>query len=127
MDTFIQFANILLSSYYQEMNNHNVDGAVSYLDDDIIVTFPENERNWNNKVNAQQKFQLMFERMTTFHGTFDVTDCKLIHTDDNIDNIIINITANCRFTCTSSNSDSSRTMVYKISQLSSKIVQIDHL
>jgi len=153
----------LLTNYYNAMNKHNMNDILLYIDDNIHVTFPEIERNWNGINNVIIKFGLMFERMPSFESFYEITNIEVfkdietketinetnnknnnanenvsqlqtqLHTDVSTSTAaptptpgsIQIIHTNCRFTCKATNSDSKRSMIYKIHN--NKIIEIQHL
>lgn len=108
----------LLQLYYEAMNAHNVTLATSFLADDILVTFPENERNWSGIEKAWSKFSVMFERMPTFKGSFDVSSIA-----EEGDRTVAQVS--CEFVCESTAHNSTRDMIYHIKN--GKIIEIHHL
>ena len=110
----------LLSKYYDAMNAHDVALAISFLADDVVVTFPEEERNWGGAENAREKFSGMFVRLPTFHGTYVVN-----HSIEKDGKAIVNVS--CKFVCNASSHESSRDMQYEIELSKGKISAIMHL
>ena len=112
----------LLTAYYDAMNAQRMDEILTYLDPDIVVTFPEKERNWKGHDNVRLKFGGMFERMPLFKGVFEVTaekprgDRTVLHTS-------------CTFMTDPDDpgTNTSREMVYFINNSSNKIYEIQHL
>ena len=64
----------VVGDYYAAMNAHVVDRALSFLHPNVLVTFPEQERNWRGVEAAREKFGGMFERMPGFTGSFEVVN-----------------------------------------------------
>jgi hypothetical protein len=58
----------MLQNYYDAMNLHDMDLILSFLADDIHVSFKEESRNWKGKEMARSKFGLMYERNPKFKG-----------------------------------------------------------
>jgi hypothetical protein len=119
------------------MNAHDVDQALTYLDSDVRVTFPEPERNWEGIGVAKEKFAGMFQRMPTFVGRFEEIAEPLLQSSDNADNApaeasdggggadasgtIINVA--CHFQCVTSKSESERNMTYHIQNNLIKVIR----
>ena len=112
------YAISLLRSYYAAMNCHDISRVIEFLDDNVYVTFPEEERNWRGRDRAIEKFGTMFEKLPSFVGDFDVeaTELSDTHTLLHVD---------CSFSCKDSNYTNQRKMTYKI--IGEKIVEICHL
>jgi hypothetical protein len=51
----------LFKKYYELMNERNVDNIIKLFHDDIKVTFKEEERNWEGKKTAIEKFTNMYK------------------------------------------------------------------
>ena len=49
-DTEEDSSILQLISYYDAMNAQDLTKVLTFLDDEVVVTFPENERNWSGKV-----------------------------------------------------------------------------
>mmetsp|Transcript_23487 Transcript_23487/g.39853 ORF Transcript_23487/g.39853 Transcript_23487/m.39853 type:complete len:122 (+) Transcript_23487:173-538(+) len=113
----------VLSGYYDAMNAHNVSTALSFLHQDVLVTFPEQDRSWQGISVAEDKFSGMFERMPTFKGEFNVVSADEETASDG--SAIDKITVSCKFQCVQSQSNSSRNMLYHIRN--NLITQIHHL
>ena len=112
----------ILRKYYNAMNEQNSLNAIFFLREDVIVIFPENERNWNGKTLAKEKFEGMFKKMPGFHGEFDVISVKVFDSSQ-----VAEIETNCRFFSSISNEVSTRDMKYTIDIITEKILQIVHL
>ncbi len=112
----------VLSDYYTAMNAHDVDAALLWLSPDVLVTFPEAERNWQGISLAREKFKGMFERMPGFVGTFEIVSVS----SDNGESLVIDkVNAACNFKCTLSQTENTRNMVYHIHK--QLIIEIHHL
>ncbi|KAK3262888.1 hypothetical protein CYMTET_28281 [Cymbomonas tetramitiformis] len=109
----------VLSKYYHAMNAHDVQAALIYLAPHIEVTFPEAERNWSGRDNADEKFAAMFVRMPTFHGSYEVNSVEHLEPGKQL------VRVSCRFVCQQSNADSSRDMEYCVEN--DKFTVIRHL
>jgi ketosteroid isomerase-like protein len=121
----------VLSNYYAAMNAHDVVTALTFLHPDVIVTFPEEDRNWKGTSVANEKFSGMFQRMPSFTGSFEVLSRESIMSAvDGTENGqceagIEKISVACRFQCVQSGSDSGRNMTYLIQNC--LITEINHL
>jgi len=115
----IKQAITILSNYYCAMNSHNVELALSFLDDEVQVSFPENDRNWSSLLTAKEKFSGMFTRMPTFRGEFEVLNSGAIEGES----VVINV--KCKFSCVATGMDSTRCMRYLV--MGGKLKEIDHL
>ena len=111
----------VISAYYAAMNHHDVSKAIAFLDEAVVVTFPEKERNWSSKAFAAEKFGGMFERTPSFNCSFTVDSIAQDH--DEVGKQIFIVTCNCRFQ--SVDSDSSRIMLYNVKD--NRIARIEHL
>ena len=119
-------ATAVITEYYSAMNQHCLDQVLSYLHQDVLVTFPEEERNWQGVEVAREKFSGMFQRMPSFTGRFEVlSEDTVVHDDQSDDWNEYIIKVACHFTCKVTESDSSRNMVYHIRQ--KLIEKIHHL
>lgn len=110
----------VLTEYYAAMNSHDVERALTFLHPDVVVTFPEEERNWQGSSVAAEKFGAMFLRMPTFVGSFVVTSCV---EQEAMSHVVVTVA--CRFRCVESHSDSERNMTYHIQH--NLITEIHHL
>lgn len=117
-------ATAVLQSYYNAMNEHDVDKSISFLSEDVEVTFPEVERNWNGRGNGKVKFEGMFARMPGFTGSFELCEGGVLENETCNQ---ITLTVSCRFICRESGSDSQRNMRYTIDKLHNHIIKIEHL
>lgn len=123
----------VLTKYYDAMNAHDVDAALCFLDEEVVVSFPEVQRNWNSLALAKEKFSGMFTRMPTFTGEFKVVEpCSQKQIENKTtssskgtssDGIVINVKG--KFACVATGMESERDMRYLV--VGEKIKEIDHL
>jgi ketosteroid isomerase-like protein len=109
----------IISSYYDALNKKDIFTAVSYLDDNVLVRFPEENRNWEGAATALKKFKFMFNKLPGFHGTLHFLDVS--HQRG-----ATAVRARCEFICTITGYKSVRDMVYVVDSRKSKILLIEH-
>ena len=97
----------LLRSYYVAFNNHDVSKTVGFLALDVKVTFPDTNKNWTSASTAYDRYTTMFRKSPGLNGKFSLLD--LVHEKGGVA-----ITVYCHFTCSASNVNTVREMVYLI-------------
>ena len=123
----------VVGDYYAAMNAHVVDRALSFLHPNVLVTFPEQERNWRGVEAAREKFGGMFVRMPGFTGSFEVKGEETRPSPHeggdgdgaDVSTVTTVLTVACRFRCAQTGSDSARDMVYHV--CGGLIAEIHHL
>jgi ketosteroid isomerase-like protein/surfactin synthase thioesterase subunit len=110
-------AKALISKYYDALNQQDIYGAVALLDNEVLVRFPEGNRNWSGASTAAQKFKFMFKKLPGFTG-------HLTFLDVSHQNNTIAVRAQCEFVCEVSDYRSTRDMVYVVRD--GKILLIEH-
>ena len=60
-----------LHEHYEALNCKDIPAALERLDEDVLVRFPEERRNWSGVAAAQDKFTVMLEKMPGFTGGWE--------------------------------------------------------
>ena len=97
----------LLRSYYVAFNDHDVSKTVGFLALDVKVIFPDVNKNWASASTAYDRYTTMFRKSPRLNGKFSLLD--LVHEKGGVA-----ITVYCHFTCSASNVNTVREMVYLI-------------
>lgn len=108
----------ILQNYYRAMSCQDLDKTISFLDRNVRVCFPQEDKNWCGSLIAFTKFQNMFKKWPTFQGTYSILTKS--RTKDYLE-----IKLACKFSCKRKNMNSNRDMIYHITD--SAIVYIAHL
>ena len=108
----------VLNSYYDALNQQDLFAAVTMLDEDVLVLFPEDSRNWSGAETAVGKFRNMFNSLPGFQGSITITNWKH-EVDDSV-----SIYARCHFQCIQTRYNAERDMMYGVKD--NKIFLIDH-
>ena len=139
---------VLLTEYFYAMNAQNVSRALHFLHDHVVVTFPEEERNWCGIIAAKKKFSDMFERMPMFTASFELVSiderqgnknesAHASNRGENCEDVVYVVTVACVFNA-NTDSESKRNMIYHIqgnsraklmqgNERDMKIIEIHHL
>mmetsp|Transcript_11568 Transcript_11568/g.15926 ORF Transcript_11568/g.15926 Transcript_11568/m.15926 type:complete len:128 (-) Transcript_11568:1044-1427(-) len=117
----------VLREYYNAMNKQDLLKALSFLGEDVMVIFPESDRNWSGKTIAKEKFEGMFKRMPGFYGEFDINSVtKSNRFNSEVSSEVVEVKASCRFSSSINNEVSKRDMEYTIDIPTGKILKIVH-
>lgn len=61
----------ILEEYYDALNRHDIPSTLACMDDEVMVRFPDESRNWKGLTTAKQKFGQMFEKIPGFAGSLN--------------------------------------------------------
>jgi hypothetical protein len=117
-DAIVNEAIQVLNTYYDAINQQDLFAAVSLLDDEVLVLFPEDWRNWCGADTAVGKFRNMFNAYPGIQGSIQIW-----HWQREPDNSV-SLSAHCHFQCIQSNYQADREMMYGVKD--KKIFLIDH-
>lgn len=100
------------------MSLQDLNKTISFLDPNVRVCFPEEDRNWCGSLIAFKKFEEMFKKWPTFKGTYSILT-------KNYKENYLEIKLACKFSCQQTNMTSDRDMIYHITNTA--IAYISHL
>lgn len=108
----------ILQSYYRAMSSQDLHKTISFLDKNVRVCFQDEDKNWSGSTIALKKFEDMFKRWPSFHGSYSILK------EDRKENYL-EVKLACKFSCKLTNMTSNRDMIYHITE--SAIVYISHI
>jgi hypothetical protein len=109
---------LILQAYYKAMSSQDLYKTISFLGEDVRVSFPEEDKNWCGSLIALEKFEGMFKKRPTFQGSYSI-----LEKDRTKDYLEVKVA--CKFSCKLTNMSSNRNMIYHITEKA--IVYIAHL
>ena len=107
----------LLEKYVEALNSQDILRVVSHLDSDVLVRYPESNRNWCSALRAYEKFSIMFSKMPSLKVQYDVVEVTY---ERNVTTVVCTF----QFSCEISSIYTVKSLAFVIR--SNKILLIEH-